>query len=98
MKRKILSALLCVAMTATMLAGCGDKADDSKNSDSDTQQEADNNAGDDKQEAADDAGDSEGGGNKLTSMVLGSSVQYQCDGEGWRGLSERTSGFHSGRN
>lgn len=67
MKRKILSALLCVAMTATMLAGCGDKADDSKNSDSDTQQEADNNAGDDKQEAADDAeGDSEGGGNKLT--------------------------------
>ena len=55
MKRKILSALLCVAMTATMLAGCGDKADDSSNSGSDTQQEAADDAGDDKQEAADDA-------------------------------------------
>ena len=73
MKRKILSALLCVAMTATMLAGCGDKADDSSNSGSDTQQEAADDAGDDKQEAADDAegsdseaSDSEGGGNKLT--------------------------------
>lgn len=29
MKRKILSALLCVAMTATMLAGCGGEAKDS---------------------------------------------------------------------
>lgn len=68
MKRKILSALLCVAMTATMLAGCGDKADDSNSgSSSDTQQEADSNAGDDNQEAAADSegGDSEGG-NKLT--------------------------------
>lgn len=29
MKRKILSALLCVAMTATMLAGCGNKSNES---------------------------------------------------------------------
>ena len=41
MKRKILSALLCVAMTATMLVGCGDKADDTKtDSNNDTQQDS----------------------------------------------------------
>lgn len=41
MKRKILSALLCVAMTATMLVGCGDKADDTKtDSNNNTQQDS----------------------------------------------------------
>ncbi len=77
MKRKILSALLCVAMTATMLAGCGggsgDNADDKK---AETTDDAagDEAAGDDAagDEAADDAagdeaaGDDAAGGNKLT--------------------------------
>lgn len=39
MKRKLLCALLCAAMTATMLAGCGDKKDDNA---ADTNQEASN--------------------------------------------------------
>lgn len=78
MKRKILSALLCVAMTATMLAGCGGG---SKESTDDTKQEApaddnadaaDDNAdaADDNADAADDsadaADDSTGEGGKLT--------------------------------
>ena len=47
MKKKVISALLCVSMMATLVAGCGSKAaDDSSNTDS-------NNAAADTQEAAD---------------------------------------------
>ncbi len=72
MKRKILSALLCVAMTATMLAGCGGEAKDSTD---DKQETTDDTAGDDAatddaagdDAAGDDAADdSAGGDQKLT--------------------------------
>lgn len=76
MKRKLLCALLCAAMTATMLAGCGDKKDDNA---ADTNQEAsngssasdesassDNNAADESKEAGDSESSSSEGGNKLT--------------------------------
>lgn len=73
MKRKILSALLCVAMTATMLVGCGNNSNESTD---DTNQEATDDAADDAagdDAAADDAAgddaaadDSAAGGNKLT--------------------------------
>lgn len=74
MKRKILTALLCVAMTATMLAGCGG-SNDSNNSTNDTADTADDSsdAADDSADAtdaaddsADAADDSSAGGNKLT--------------------------------
>ena len=32
MKKKLISALLCVAMTASLVVGCGSKADDKKES------------------------------------------------------------------
>lgn len=51
MKRKLLSAVLCVAMTATMVAGCGSSNNNSNNA-------ADNNAADNSTttEAASEAG------------------------------------------
>ncbi len=55
MKRKILSAILCVAMVATMLVGCGGGSSDSS-SDSGSSTEA-SDAGDDAE--AEDSGDSE---------------------------------------
>lgn len=71
MKRKILSALLCVAMTATMLAGCGNNSNES--TDDKNQEAADDAAADDAaDDATDDAAgddaadDSAAGGDKLT--------------------------------
>ncbi len=76
MKRKLLCALLCAAMTATMLAGCGDKKDDNAadtnqeasndNSASDESASSDNNATDESEEAGDSESSSSEGGNKLT--------------------------------
>lgn len=77
MKRKLLCALLCAAMTATMLAGCGSKDDNSSgtdanqeasndNSASDESASSDNNASDESEEAGDSESSSSEGGNKLT--------------------------------
>ncbi len=71
MKRKILSALLCVAMTATMLAGCGNKSNEStddKNQEATDDAAADDAADDATDDAAGDdaADDSAAGGDKLT--------------------------------
>lgn len=77
MKRKLLCALLCAAMTATMLTGCGSKDDNSSGSDanqeasndnnaSDESASNDNNASDESEEAGDTEGSSSEGGNKLT--------------------------------
>lgn len=58
MKKKVLSAFLCVAMTATMLAGCGSSSDD-KTADAPAADAADDaaDAADDAADAADDAAD-----------------------------------------
>lgn len=48
MKKKVISALLCVSMMATLVAGCGSKAADDSNTDS-------NNAAADTQAAAEDS-------------------------------------------
>ncbi len=71
MKRKILSALLCVAMTATMLAGCGNSSNEStddKNQEATDDAAADDTADDATDDAAGDdaADDSAAGGDKLT--------------------------------
>ena len=63
MKRKILSALLCVAMTATMLAGCGNNSNESTD---DTKQEATDDTATDDAATDDAATDDAAGGNKLT--------------------------------
>ena len=53
MKKKLVGMLLCVAMTAAMVAGCGDKKEEAKDDTAKTEDEA-------KDDAADDAGESDG--------------------------------------
>jgi len=61
MKKKLLSALLCTAMVATMAVGCGGGNSDSGNADSGSSSEATNDAGDDAEEVGDDGGESGSG-------------------------------------
>lgn len=72
MKKKLLSALLCVAMSATMLAGCGNSNNNGSNTTSDdsTEQETSDDGADaadtgDTEEASDD-GAASSDGNTLT--------------------------------
>lgn len=64
MKRKFLCALLCAAMTATMLTGCGEKKDDDASQD-ETNQEASNESNESSESNATE-GESSGGGSELT--------------------------------
>lgn len=59
MKKKIISTLLCAAMTASMLAGCGGTASNDTGSDNNTT--GDTTAADDKGDAVSDAGSSDEG-------------------------------------
>jgi ribose transport system substrate-binding protein len=58
MKKKVLSSLLCVAMAASMLVGCGSSSSDTTETDTTTDAaEEEDTTADDAQEAADDAVD-----------------------------------------
>ena len=59
MKKKIISTLLCAAMTASMLAGCGGTA--SNDTSSDNNATSDTTAAEDKGDAVSDAGSSDEG-------------------------------------
>ncbi len=59
MKKKIISTLLCAAMTASMLAGCGGTASNDTGSDNNTA--GDTTAAEDKGDAVSDAGSSDEG-------------------------------------
>ena len=57
MKKKVLAAFLCVAMTATLFAGCGDSADDKKTDDPATSTGTEAPADDVADDVANEAGD-----------------------------------------
>lgn len=60
MKKKVLSALLCVSMAATMLAGCGSSGDASTDAPADDVADAGDEADDATDDSADDAAASTG--------------------------------------
>lgn len=91
MKRKLVGLLLCTALAATMVAGCGDTKDTSGDADNKPEDSSsDNNADDDTQEPADDAEDSgsddnadassSGGGKIGISMPTQSLERWNRDG------------------
>lgn len=72
MKKKVLAALLCVAMSAGMLAGCGNNSGGNSGTSGDDKQQEDNaDAGDDAEaEDGEDAGDDEAAGGDENTLTV----------------------------
>ena len=76
MKKKLLAAFLCVAMTATLFAGCG--GDDNAANSNTTDDVADTSASDVVDDVADAAGDAAGPSGPLPALLSSWSQHQGC--------------------
>lgn len=88
MKKKILSVFLCVAMAATMLAGCGGSGDEQSSDGGNAQEDSGSTAADDSGSAGDDGNASDGGGASGDLIHVGfAQVGHESD---WRTASTKS--------
>lgn len=75
MKKKLVCALLCTAMTAAAVTGCGSSDGNSSQAKNDNASDASDNASDASDNAADDNADANGDSQDSTGK---GKVYYQC--------------------